>query len=104
MGNGECGPEPESEQTEQYTIYEPNWILDSVFDDHDTPIPLRLISAELYALELVLERARELEKLELWEDPWGRQPREISDLEVASESEVSPVMDRVSRDVRRTSS
>jgi hypothetical protein len=82
MHKGRCGLEA---NPEQYRIYEPKRVLDCAFNDSDsTPINLKLISAEMYALELVSERAMELQKVELWEDFWGRQPEGIFDFEAAS--------------------
>jgi hypothetical protein len=79
---GQCGPEA---QPEQYKIYEPKRILDGIFNDYDdTSINLKLFFAEMDAVELVLERAVELQKVELWKDPWGRRPKEIFDFDVAS--------------------
>jgi len=69
MRKGRCGPEA---TLEQCTIYEPTRAFDCVFDDSDgTFINVKLRLAETYALELVLERAIELRKVGLWEDPWG---------------------------------
>jgi hypothetical protein len=67
---GLCGPET---KLEQCTIYEPKRVFDSsyVFDDsNDNFIDAKLRLAETDALMLVLERALELQKVELWEDPW----------------------------------
>jgi hypothetical protein len=82
MRKGRCSREA---KLEQYKIYEPKRVLDCVFNDSDsTPIKLKLMSAEMSALELVSERAMELQKVELWEDLWGRQPEGIFDFEAAS--------------------
>ena len=70
MNRERCGPEA---RPEQYKIYDPNRVLDHVFNESDgTLINLQLRFAEMYAFELVLERAIELQKVALWEDPWGR--------------------------------
>jgi hypothetical protein len=72
MGEGRCGSEA---QLEQYRIYEPRRIIYGIFNDFDdTPTNLKLFFAEMDAVELVLKRAVELHKVELWENPWGRQP------------------------------
>ena len=61
VGRGKCGPTPEWE--EQRKIYEPgliiSWVLDAAISTE---------VAEMYALDLVKERARELEKTNLWKD------------------------------------
>ena len=59
-----CGPMPEQEQ---YQIYNTNLILGWILEN-DTPVQV----AASYALGFVGERARELGKVELWSNLWGR--------------------------------
>ena len=61
IGSGKCGPTPEWE--EQRKIYEPSLIISWVLD-----AAISTEVAEMYALDLVKERARELEKTNLWKD------------------------------------
>ena len=61
IGGGKCGPTPEWE--EQRKIYEPDLIIDWVLN-----APISTEIAEMYALDLVKERARELGKTHLWKD------------------------------------
>ena len=71
-------------------IYEPKLILDCIFEGTGiqagivTPSNSKLDVATKYALDFVAERALELQKSEMLEDPWGRpikqteRPRESS--------------------------
>jgi hypothetical protein len=72
MRKGRCGPEA---RLEQCTIYETKRVFDCIFGDSDgISINVKLRLAETYALEFVLERAMELQKVKLWRNLWGPQP------------------------------
>jgi len=59
-------------------IYEPKLILECIFEGTGiqagivTPSNSKLEVATKYALDFVAERALELQKSEMLEDPWGR--------------------------------
>jgi hypothetical protein len=58
-----CGPKPEFE--EQRMIYDVGLILNWIREDI-----VSVEVAQMFAVDLVEERARELGKANLWEDPW----------------------------------
>jgi hypothetical protein len=63
IDQGNCGPRPEWE--EQRVIYDVQlilgWIREGIVSTD---------AAEMYAVDFVQERARELGKVNLWRDPW----------------------------------
>ena len=61
IGRGKCGPTPEWE--EQRKIYEPSLIISWVLD-----AAISTEVAEMFAHDLVKERAREVKKIHLWKD------------------------------------
>ena len=65
MDKEKCGPKPEPEQ---YQIYDTKLVLGWILEDD---VPLKI--AVGYALDFVGEKARELGKVEVWRDLWGRQ-------------------------------
>ena len=80
QGNKECGPHAKLD-SEACIIYDKKMILDCMYEDSpDTAIDLnsRLKVAQDLALDLVRERAKELQKdsKDLWgDDAWGHRHR-----------------------------
>jgi hypothetical protein len=62
IDEGNCGPRPKSE--EQRVIYNTQLILGWIIEGVSTEV------AQMFAVDLVEERARELGKESLWKDPW----------------------------------
>jgi hypothetical protein len=62
IAEGNCGPRPEFE--EQRVIYDVQLILGWIREG------VSIKDAQMFAADLAEERARELEKVNLWENPW----------------------------------
>jgi len=61
-GPGNCGPRPEFE--EQRMIYDTKLLLGWISEGTSIEV------TQVFAADLVEERARELKKVDLWENPW----------------------------------
>jgi hypothetical protein len=71
---GKCGEA--KMDPEQYKIFDAKWIFDHIYDDpNSTSVNFDPNVILSYIFGFVQERAMELQKTDLWGDPWGRQPK-----------------------------
>jgi len=68
LDSRKCGPKPEGQQ---YQIYNVKMVLSWVKNSQSDDV---ILIAQNIAVDLVKERALELERQEWLEDPWGRSP------------------------------